>query len=284
MLDGGPPDDGLDWDMTDSSFGDTDDGEDNDVSGDESYSSDASGDNVPNFNHHRNVGDHGNDDVDQFGDGSSDSDVVVLDEAPSHMRRETREGTPITISSDEDEDVPLAGSSKLKRKHIASGSARGGSGSPRKKRVRVSDIDSAIVNAVAGPSNHRARQVTEEAESEPGDKILPKATYLIPVVLEIIPDLDPQWIQETLERVMNEIKENSSTPGQDAIDHVINMALEMDEYPKAGGDKGKGKAADKEEGDYTDPTYRAQHRTGMAYNTFVETKLSLLFPKVPVSQ
>ncbi|BEJ13178.1 hypothetical protein CspHIS471_0303520 [Cutaneotrichosporon sp. HIS471] len=179
------------------------------------------------------------------GSESDDSDIQVLEEAPEHLRPAIP-SSPIVVSSDDedDDDEPL-----LQRppKRSASNSFEL-LDSPPKSKQRVHDRDD---QPVAGPSNA-------------SDTIVTDVEYLVPVVLEVIPDACPVWVRDNLKRVVEALKNRMVTPGQAAVDHVINAALEMEQYPRVG-DADKAVVKEKEKGDFKDPKYRAHARAGIKY-------------------
>lgn len=147
---------------------------------------------------------------------------------------------------------------------------------------------------VAGPSRPRAIYIDESSDediphvkrarhnetpspSPPSTDIVPKADYLVPTVLSIIPDLDPKWAEDRLTALIEELKRESNVPGQEAVGRVIDEALEMESgYPKAGA------AELEEEGDYTQREYREEQRDGDEYHRVSYKTLESLFPLIPI--
>ncbi|KAL1410139.1 hypothetical protein Q8F55_004142 [Vanrija albida] len=213
-----------------------------------------------------------------------DDDIVVLDEAPVHMRAKLRAVPLVILSSDEDEPGPSASRGPGRGKRVRSGS------SPvliehlvpqqRRKIHRVQTGDSAHsspANAEAGPSNHQAQG------SDPQDPIVPKADYLVDMVVDIIPDICPEWVKTNLAQQIDALKATSNVPGQDAVGAVIDMAYAMDAYPKAG-ESAQTAAQAKEADDtqYADPDYRRHQRTGLSYQSNALEVLESAFRMIPV--
>jgi hypothetical protein len=195
---------------------------------------------------------------------SDDSDIELLDEAPVHLRP-ARPSTPILVSSDDEDDGNDDVQFRRPRKRPASGSVELIDSPPKPRRARFKSPE----QPVAGPSNQP-------------DTIVIDVNYLVPVVLEVIPDACTVWVRENLERMVEMLKHNTATPGQAAIDHVINAALEMERYPRAG-DAGKAAEEEKEKGDYKDPNYRSEARTGFQYILNSISILETMFTTIPVS-
>lgn len=150
----------------------------------------------------------------------------------------------------------------------------------RKRRSSVTAEDSAAVKRTrledspqAGPSN--ARSATPPA-LEP---ILPKADYLVPSVLEVIPDLCPVWAAQQLEALITELHPTTNVPGQLAVQRTIEMAFEMDSYPRPNDDK-----EPEEKGDYSEITYRQDYRRGLEYGSRSIELLQEIFGTVPLPQ
>lgn len=247
----------------------------------------------------------------------SDDDILVLDEAPAHLRIVTNEHAPIVIDSDTDDDDPndpfglndqmnpLFGLTNRCRsrtwERTREGTTGEGAAGPSRSRKR-SRRDSMELysrspspprkhartgNAAAGSSRHAAFVLSDSDEGPAGptanpaktsDPILPKADYLVPVVQEIIPDVDPVWATARLTELMGTLKERP-TPGQDAIDQIINEALETGEYPRIGGMP----RPPKDVPEYGDPNYHRTERAGAAYAQIAMGALENAFPTVPVN-
>lgn len=192
-----------------------------------------------------------------------DDDIEVLEEAPAHLRPVRQIPIVVLDSSDEeDDDIEVA--------------------QPRRNRKRPSDA----FEIIDTPSPKRQHVAAPEPQDQAGpstETILPKVDYLIPVVLEVIPDLCKEWTRINLERVMETLKGTSNVPGQDAVDQVINLAFEMEEYPRAG-QAGKAAPVAVEEGDYKDTAYRAEARVGPSYVELALSTLETLFTGIPVGQ
>ncbi|GMK58158.1 hypothetical protein CspeluHIS016_0501900 [Cutaneotrichosporon spelunceum] len=193
---------------------------------------------------------------------SDSSDIQVLDEAPEHLRP-VIPPSPIMVSSgDEDGDEEPILHRPAKRP--ASGSVELLHSPPRTKQ-RVDGPDD---QSIAGPSNA-------------SETIVTSVEYLVPVVLDVIPDVCPVWLRDNLQRVVEMVKDQVATPGQVAIDHVINIALEMERYPRSG-DADKADVEEKEKGDYKDPKYRAAARSGYEYFKHSQSALEAMFTTIPV--
>jgi hypothetical protein len=217
-------------------------------------------------------------------DSDDDEGIVLLDGPPEHLKTVSIASSPIVIDSSDEEDDS----------YDAIGSVRMALKRPRSINDYASDHlihkQPKVNNAVAGSSRQPkpAAIFVDDSDDEgtppevapPPQHILPKADYLVPIVQEIIPDIDSQWAKENIERVMNELKDSSSAPGQDAVDQVINMALETGEYLKIGGPV----AAPPEEPDYGDPNYNRGQRTGPGYMSLSMEMLLTVFPTIPVGQ
>lgn len=197
--------------------------------------------------------------------GADDSDIEVLEGPPEHLCP-VRPGTPIVVSSDDedaDEDADEAPPPRPPKRQ-ASGSFEL-LNSPPKAKQRV---DTPEQQPDAGPSNAP-------------DTIVTDIDYLIPVVLEVIPDACTEWVRDNLQRMVDSLKHKTATPGQAAIDHVINAALEMERYPRAGDAETAGEEEEKD--DYKEPRYRAEARAGWEYNHMGQTTLETMFTSIPVS-
>ncbi|BEJ05689.1 hypothetical protein CcaverHIS641_0302110 [Cutaneotrichosporon cavernicola] len=174
---------------------------------------------------------------------SDDSDIQVLEEAPEHLRPAIPSSPIVVSSDDEDDDDELLLQRPSKRSASNSFELLD---SPPKSKQRVHERDD---QPVAGPSNA-------------SDTIVTDVEYLVPVVLEVIPDACPIWVRDNLKRIVETLKNRMVTPGQAAVDHVINAALEMEQYPRVG-DADKAVVKEKEKGDFKDPKYRAHAREGL---------------------
>ncbi|WOO78862.1 E3 ubiquitin-protein ligase [Vanrija pseudolonga] len=213
-----------------------------------------------------------------------DDDIVVLNEAPVHMRPKARAAPILVLSSDEDEPGPSAprGSGRGKRTRSSSSPILIEQPAPRKRKTpRVQTGDSAhssAVNAEAGPSNQPA------PGSDPQAPIVPKADYLVDLVVDIIPDICPDWVKTNLTQQIAALAPTSNVPGQDAVRIVIDMAFALDAYPKAGAAAAKAAPQDREAEDsqYTDPNYRKDKRTGLSYRSQALEVLESHFLMIPV--
>lgn len=206
---------------------------------------------------------------------SDGDDIVVLDHAPAHLRA-PRQPTPIMVLSDSDSDDYIVPVRHLSDTPVTP--ARG-SGS-RKRRSSVTAEESAAAKRLrfedspeAGPSN---THTTTPPAAEP---ILPRADYLVPSVLEVIPDLCPVWAAQQLEALIEELHTTSNVPGQLAVQRTIEMAFEMDSYPRPGDDD-----EPEEKGNYSEITYRQDHRRGLEYGSRSIELLQDIFATVPLPQ
>lgn len=197
---------------------------------------------------------------------SDDSDILVLDEAPEHLRP-VRQGSPIEIVdvSDDDEDEAHQPCQPAKRR-LSDGIEILSSPPTKRQQVAPRARDMSLQ---AGPSN---------------ETIVTKVDHLLPLVLDVIPDLCADWARANLERIIDTLKDKTVAPGQEAIDHVLNAAFEMESYPRAGGPaKPVEEEPAKEKADYKLHAFRSQARAGAAYNSLSTSILETLFKTIPVS-
>jgi hypothetical protein len=173
---------------------------------------------------------------------------------------------------------------------------------PREAAVDLTTND-AVAVAVASNSNpsrnatstpfapsRKPRVPSPSPEPEPVGPIKPD--WLLPLVLEILPDLDPTF---ALSSLASEIDAGRS---EDAIGHVVNLAMEMEGgYPKAAADqnggKGKGKGGESGSGNkgdglekdkYRSVLFRKERRSGLVYIGKAFAALEEAFPAVPIPQ
>lgn len=223
-------------------------------------------------------------------DSEDDSDIVALDQAPEHLRP-LRQSTPIMVLSDsesDDEDIVAVGHSSDAQGTSGRGavpvpkgikrtnSARSipAEGQAEGKRIRFDDTPGAGPSQpAAGPSSAPDSPLVDEGA------ILPKADYLVPLVLEIIPDLCPVWAAQQLETLIGDLQHTTNVPGQVAVQRTIEMAFEMDRYPRPMDNK-----EPEEEGDYSEITYRSDRRRGLVYRTQSIELLQDIFATIPVPQ
>lgn len=231
---------------------------------------------------------------------NSDDDIVFLRSPPPHMMPQDNREAPIEISDDEDNDSLLPRNilpiwnDKLGKFIDANGEQSvvnneraylGVIGSvrdsnpgltdseserdlPRAKRVRIRAPDNA---GGAGPSTASSSM------------ILPRADYLVPLVLAIIPDLDADWATSKLDELISGLKDSSAAPGQEAVERVVDMAFEMEGgYPKATA-LTPGPVAEQDD-DYKDPAFRSERRRGPAYDLHAQQTLFNTFKRIPSSQ
>ncbi|KLT39658.1 hypothetical protein CC85DRAFT_183013 [Cutaneotrichosporon oleaginosum] len=195
----------------------------------------------------------------------SDSDFEVLEEAPPHLRRANPPASPIMVLSDDEDGEEGNDLQPRAHKRAARGSIEL-LDEPPKSKQRVDDLEQPL----AGPS-----KVSDF------DAIVTDVKYLIPVVLEVIPDLCTAWVRENLEHQIESLKDHMVTPGQEAVDRVINAALEMDQYPREG-DATKAQQKEDDEGDYKDRNYRAELRKGINYQQRAFAILEDVHNTVPI--
>lgn len=206
----------------------------------------------------------------------SDDGIQALEAAPAHLRPDPKDLVPIVVLDSDDEYGILTISNvapHVKRTRSASQDPL----ASKRKRSR----GPANPSTAAGPLRAPGEVDPSEVTDDPGVRILPKADYLVPIVQEIIPDICTKWARENIERLMAEDQGKSSAPGQDAVDEVINMALEMDSYPKEGA---VAAAVDEEVPDYDDPNYHKGLRIGPGYHNQATATLESAFPTIPIGQ
>jgi hypothetical protein len=201
---------------------------------------------------------------------------------PSSGKRRRRVVSPV---SDTDQRDPLAVSTLGKLARDA---------------VDLTTIDADIVASTSNPSrkptstsatpSRKPRISSPSPDPEPVGPIKPD--WLLPLVLEILPDLDPTW---ALASLASEIDAGRS---EGAIGHVVNLAMEMEGgYPKATTDttsgKGKGKAKEgescngqdsSEKDKYRSVLFRKDRRTGLVYIVKAFAALEEAFPAIPIPQ
>lgn len=212
-------------------------------------------------------------------DSDDADDIVLLDQVPEHLQA-PRQPTPIMVLSDSDSDdediIPI--------RHLSDSpdiSARG-TASRKRRRSAATEAAAAVKRAryddepQAGPSN---APTTSPPAPEP---ILPKAEYLVPSVLEVIPDLCPVWAAQQLETLIERLHPTTNVPGQAAVQRTIEMAFEMDSYPRPS-DCDDNKEPE-EKGDYSEATYRQTHRRGLEYGLRSIELLQDIFATVPMPQ
>lgn len=200
-----------------------------------------------------------------------DDDIVALDEAPQHLRAAPAQAPIIVLSdSDSDSDVGLVAvqPSDAQETHSTS-----------KRRMSSSIETSSTAHAAKRPrlpESPQAGPSTGPTTPPAAERILPKAEYLVPSVLEIIPDLCPVWAAQQLEALIQELSTTSNVPGQDAVQRTIEMAFEMESYPAPAPEKPE------EIGDYAELTYRIDHRRGAEYDLRAIDLLQDIFATIPL--
>lgn len=207
------------------------------------------------------------------GDNNQDSDddeIEFLEEAPAHLRP-VRHGSPINLVGSDDEDDEDEDVVRPPR--------------PGKRRARDS------VELLSSPPPKRQHlappRLPEQPIAGPSTEIIvTKVDHLLPLVLDVIPDLCTEWARSSLESIMETLRDKTMAPGQEAIDHVLNMAFEMERYPR-GGDREKAaeeeEKQEKEKDDYKDPAFRSEARAGYGYDSRSLATLETLFTSIPVT-
>lgn len=202
---------------------------------------------------------------------------------PSSGKRRRRVVSPF---SDADQQNPLAASTL--------GNAT---------RDQAVDLTTAHAHVVAFTSNPSRKATSTSAtpsrkprvpspspDPEPVGPIKPD--WLLPLVLEILPDLDPTWALASLASKIDAGRSEGATG------HVVNLAMEMEGgYPKAtadqNGGKGKGKAKGGEGGNgedglekdkYRSVLFRKDRRSGLVYIGKAFAALEEAFPAIPIPQ
>lgn len=242
-----------------------------------------------------------------------DDDIVALPFAPPHLRRESNEHDPINVPSDDSEDedgnvrngrserdIPYPPGEGLFNnpaiwrlnnnpadapfdyQHEEAGPNRTHTLPEKRKKIKTSPpserkrharfADSQAREARAGPSN---RPPPLEDDGPPTHQIL------VNRIIDILPDICPQWV---LEEVIH-------APGtaDEGIANIITRALE-EGYPKKADTLAKQKQKQREdqlpghEEMYKGKVYRAAARRGHLYHSKCLEGLSQAFPGIPVSQ
>ncbi|KAL7419892.1 hypothetical protein Q5752_005808 [Cryptotrichosporon argae] len=187
-------------------------------------------------------------------DDESDDGVEVLDEEPVHLRRPSNRDNPIVLDDDlpEPEAGPSAGPSVPR---------------PSKRtRLRARHDDVLVIAPFEVPGLD---------EVGPSTAVVPPertAANLLPIVLNILPDLDTEWAQAELLGVV------ATGEVEIAPNIIIERALNMDKYPKA-----TDKAPAAPQLDYKSHNFRTTERAGEAYRTKALDTLTELFPKIPIN-
>lgn len=231
-------------------------------------------------------------------------DVVELEEAPRHLRKATNRNNPILLEDSDDEqpsNIPSAQVPKpavekdpaesLKKRHRSAGTHTNSQG------CNSSDKDVgplAPAMGLEGPSVAQSVLLPGHVEfaeklSRPGPSSAPPLTgdpshacnKLLPLVLDILPDIDPKWVLDNLK-----IRLNTGQPKGDVLGRVLDQAFNMHEgYPKAV-DKTtmQVEAVTALKVRYEDPTYRMEERDGLIYWERSTAALQDHFPKMPANQ
>lgn len=205
---------------------------------------------------------------------SDGDDIVALDQAPAHLQA-PRPPTPIMVLSDSDSDddgiVPI-------RHLLDSPVTPTPHPGHRKRRSSVTVDDAAAVKRTRFEDSPPAGPSTTHTTNPPAlEPILPRADYLVPSVLEVIPDLCPVWAAQQLEALIKQLHSTTNVPGQLAVQRTIEMAFEMESYPRPQDDN-----QPEEKGDYSEITYRPYHRRGLEYGSRSIELLQDIFSTVPL--
>jgi len=235
-------------------------------------------------------------------DGSDD--VVELEEAPRHLRKATNRNNPILLEDSDDEQPSNISSDQVSRPAEEKDPAE-----PLRKRHRPTgshtnfqgyDPSDCAVGPLApamgleGPLVARSVLPPGHVEfgeklSRPGPSSAPTLTddrshacnKLLPLVLDVLPDIDPKWVLDNLK-----IRLNTGQPKGDVVGEVLDQAFDMYEgYPKAVDKTAmQAKAIKASEVRYEDPTYRMEERDGSIYWERSTAALHDHFPKMPANQ
>ena len=160
---------------------------------------------------------------------------------------------------------------------------------------KKSERDSVFAFGAAGPSSHAATTPTTTTPGAAGAHQTPSGTgspraqdpydkiaSLLPLVLDVLPDIDAEW-------VLDQLKTRFDVGGKilvGIVGRVLEDAFNMDEgYPKAVEKAvSKHKEVDKADVGYEDPAYRKEERSGFVYWERSVAALQDHFLKMPVTQ
>ncbi|ORY27659.1 hypothetical protein BCR39DRAFT_537745 [Naematelia encephala] len=213
-----------------------------------------------------------------------DEDVIILDQAPLHMRKVTNRDAPINVEDDSEGEIELP--VKRKRRDSRTGTLDVSTPDPPSKRPSHPPTASSgapspsglphtsTVSGVAGPSRFSDPL---SGPSNPAAPLTPED--LLAGVLEILPDICPEYALTQLSAEVA-LGRRIDSP----VARVVQIALELETgYPKATPrDKGKDKANDAPQADYRDRTYRRDERTGYGYCLRSQRALENHFMRIPI--
>jgi hypothetical protein len=226
---------------------------------------------------------------------SDDDDIQALAAPPRHLRKKKNNASqPIAVlDSDDEAGSPRRGATKFSTptKQRARGTAEASeSRNPGPSKRREPSLP-----PLPPPKRQRILTSQEGHHIEENPYPLPIANAfalqspppdpadLLPAVLDVLPDLCPNW---ALLSLTTEVQDGR---GSLAVPKVVELALEMGDYPKyvlaSVVDKGKGKEKEKEDlGSYRQTEYRISQRCGPAYEARCIAELEAIFVKIPVPQ
>ena len=207
-------------------------------------------------------------------DDADDSSVQLLDAAPEHMRKITNAKRPISVVDSDEEAKGFGGEAE---RVIRPDNAAG----PSRKRLRHSSSDGDVdaEPLVAIPLHSSVDDHPVAGPSRPPSPPLNPDNLLLEV-LEVLPDLCPEWAMTTLKAVIQ-----NGHAGQ-SVGRVVGAALEIPSgYPKARPPEALTREKPLEIGEsYRDPLFRRDKRCGEAYRLASLIALEEKFSRVPVPQ